>query len=219
MTNKSENFQRISGEDSVNPTEKEAFAEMQRRVDLEKNEVSGNDQSLSETVELIIETLPEEKQRDVIRRIYLEGEKSVDVAKSLGLSQSRIHQIERKALMMLRHPRRMEILKGIELGSRSKDSYDNILHNILIEYIYSPEVGKNKKLEKALRKIDFYTWATVTGIGLDKLDSLTFNQICDDIKNVLDKIEYNEKDIIELQKISKRLNLELEKKRKQQKIV
>lgn len=200
-----ENSEPISKKDMISEEEKGAFTEMQRQIELGKSDIS-EDLISAEEVEKIIESLPEDKQKDVIRRIHLNGEKNIDVAKSLGLGQSRIHQIEMKALRLLRHPKRIQLIKEIELKSRSKDNYPEVLHSILRKYLYSL---KNKKLEKVLREIDFLTWGATNRKGFDELDSLTFNQICDDLKNILDKKDYNEQDIEKLQNISKKIKREL----------
>ncbi len=197
----------ISSGDIISHKEKEAYLEMQRRVDLEKNEIS-EDPQMSDDIEKIIETLPDERQKEIVRRVYLLKEKQVDVARQLKISPSRARQIGMKAMRLLRHPERIKALNGLDLKSRSGDRYHNLLSELISNYLYKSKVESDKMVDTVLRQIYYLTWGNDKRY-LNKLDSVTFNQICDELKTILEKDSYSEQDVIRLRNVKKRLGDEI----------
>ena len=68
---------------------------------------------------------------------------------------------------------------------------------------------ENEKIKKILYKIDAFTW--IKRGRLRKLNSSVFNEICDEIKAIVSKEKYNDKDILALNRIVKRLEQEVDK--------
>ena len=195
----------ISKEDAVSQAEKRAFVEMQRQIETTKDAIS-EDPHLQKEIQEMIESLPKEQERDVIRQIFFEGKNYAEVGRTLKLSGERIRGIEAVALRKLRHPKMEKYTEGVEL---TNDSYRDRLSQIL-PLNYS-KVTENKEIEKILRKIDYFTWGGEIRLRLNKLDSLIFNEICDEIKAIVSKEKYTEKDVVALKAIAKRLDQDVKK--------
>jgi|SRR3989344_3962284 len=193
--------------DIVSEAEKNAFTEMHHDIEMEKNNIF-EDPHVQRELDEMIESLPGEKEKEVIRGRFFRGETLEAVGKKLGLSKDRIRQIEAGALRLLRHPVRMTYVEGVELENRDKYSYGQRLNKILP--MYDARAEKNRKMKNILHKIDYFTWGPRQE-HLSELDSLTFNQICDEIKAIVTKKEYNDHDVSALEKISDRLEKEIEK--------
>lgn len=97
----------MAKEDAVSDEEKEAFMEMQRHIELRKSELS-EDQFLPGELEKMIESLPNERLKKIIRVRYLEGLTAEQARIKLKMSKKEFKQDEHKALRMLRHPSRLE---------------------------------------------------------------------------------------------------------------
>jgi RNA polymerase sigma factor (sigma-70 family) len=61
------------------------------------------------------------RHESIIRRKFFQGDTSEDIAKDWGISRSRVHQMEAKALRMLRHPSRSKLLEDINEEGASYD--------------------------------------------------------------------------------------------------
>lgn len=81
------------------------------RNPIEQAELGIYIEQLSKALDLAINDLPE-KQRDCIRRHYLNGESQVDIAKDYGVSKQRIKQILNVGLDRLRGKGLEEFLTG-----------------------------------------------------------------------------------------------------------
>lgn len=200
----------ILEKDVTPPHGRKAFIEMSRRNELDESDIA-KDPQLAEDLEKIIETLPTERQKEVVRQYYFQGKKSTEIAEDLGISPSRMHQIERKARRLLRQPDRMKHLEGFELLTLSRDRYYHVLGELINNCINDPKIKKNKEIRKILRTIDYFSWASPHKDYLCKLDSSVFNQIFDAMKEIIDKEEYDDQDIAGLKNIAERLKQEIEK--------
>jgi RNA polymerase sigma factor (sigma-70 family) len=74
----------------------------------------------SEKISKVLLTLTP-RHESIIRRKFFEGDTSEDIAKDWGISRSRVHQMEAKALRILRHPRNSKLLKDINEEGASYD--------------------------------------------------------------------------------------------------
>lgn len=204
-----EKLEPISEDDTTSEEEKMAFTEMLRRVELGRDVIS-EDPQLSAELEKMIDSLPDERGREIIRRRFFRNETWKKIAEDFGLSSARVRQIGVRALRQLRHPKRMKYVEGVELQSLDKDRYHDILNKILRGYRYDTRVEKNKKMQRILRGIDTFIWGPGKN-NMHKLDSLTFNRLCDEIKGILNKKEYSDQDIADLENTAKKLDREVGK--------
>ncbi|MEO8637577.1 MAG: sigma factor-like helix-turn-helix DNA-binding protein [Candidatus Taylorbacteria bacterium] len=202
-----EKFERIKKEDAVSATEREAFVEMLQDAELGKK-FTPSDPQLRDDIEQLIETLPDERSKEIIRRRFLQGETLEEIGEHFAVGPSRIQQIVAKSIRLLRHPKRMLYIPPVELESRDRDTYSERLHRILQQY--PPQFEKNKKVREILHKLDSFTWGDKRE-KLGQLDSLTFNQICDDLNALISKENFAGKDVITLKTISEKLALEIAK--------
>lgn len=201
-----EKFESISKKDAVSEQEKEAFIEMQRIIELGKDNIS-EDPQLEKEIEEMIETLLTEREKIVIRGIFLKGKSLGEIGKSLEVSPERIRQIEVSALQKLRRPEAKNYVKGFELKARGND-FDLRLKSVYVQnYLKAKE---NIKMEEVFRKILFLTRGS-RGEKLCKLDSLIFNKIKKEIDAITAKNEYNNQDAQSLEEIVERLKLEMKK--------
>ena len=118
----------------------ELWTEKQRGMALESNsrEVSMSEDAVAQlasgngTEQMVQKVLTSEKiskvlltltprHESIIRRKFFEGDTSADIAKDWGISRSRVHQMEAKALRILRHPRNSKLLKDINEEGASYD--------------------------------------------------------------------------------------------------
>lgn len=95
-----EKFERISDEDQVPLEEKLAFKEMHKQIELEKDDT--NDLS-PEEIEQLMGSLRTERQKEIAKKILIEGKSQTEIGKELGLSRKRIHQIEKSIRWQLSH--------------------------------------------------------------------------------------------------------------------
>jgi RNA polymerase sigma factor (sigma-70 family) len=118
----------------------ELWTEKQRGMALESNsrEVSMSEDAVAQLVsgngteQMVQEVLTSEKiskvlltltprHESIIRRKFFEGDTTENIAKDWGISRGRVHQIEAKALRILKHPRNSKLLKDIYEEGASYD--------------------------------------------------------------------------------------------------
>ena len=116
----------------------ELWTEKQRGMALESNsrEVSMSEDAVAQlasgngTEQMVQEVLTSEKiskvlltltprHESIIRRKFFEGDTTENIAKDWGISRGRVHQIEAKALRILKHPRNSKLLKDIDAEGAS----------------------------------------------------------------------------------------------------
>ena len=156
----------------------------------------------------MIETLLNAQEKEVIRKLFFEDKSLVEIGKEIGLSPTRIRTIKEVALRKLRHSKSLKYTERVELNSRDKTTYEDRLSSI-VNIIYTSKVEENEKIKKILYKIDAFTW--IKRGRLSKLNFSVFNGICDEIKAIVSKEKYNDKDILALNRIVKRLEQEVDK--------
>lgn len=200
-----EGFKPILESDAASATERRAFLEMLSDIELGKNDIS-EDTQLHLEIEKMVETLPTEMEKEVIRKRFFRKETLEQIGKDLGVSRERVRGIESIALRHLRHPSRIKYVEGVELKSLSKDTYHSRLYNIICQYRHKTE--NNKRLKESLDKISYFTWTKRD--EMRRLNSLTFNQICEEISNILKKDKYTKQDIATMDRLAEKIRLELE---------
>ena len=156
----------------------------------------------------MIETLLNAQEKEVIRKLFFEDKNLVEIGKEIGLSPTPISTIKEVALRKLRHSKSLKYTERVELNSRDKTTYEDRLSSI-VNIIYTSKVEENEKIKNILYKIDAFTW--IKRGRLRKLNSSVFNEICDEIKAIVSKEKYNDKDILALNRIVKRLEQEVDK--------
>lgn len=186
--------------DKVPEAQKEAFEEMLSDIDLTKNKIS-EDPQLRLEIEKMIETLPTEKEKDVIRRRFFGGETLKEIGESYGVGLEPIRKQEARALRHLRNPGRLKFIEDVRLENRDKVTYSQRLYN-LINRFRNEERGK-----EAFDLLNEFGGFLYGGLekGINKLDSQFFNQVFDDVKKVCSSKNVN---IVELRAIFERLKKE-----------
>ncbi len=205
-----EKFERISDEDKVPEQEKESFAEMQRLLETDKSEIS-DDPMLVQEIEKMIDSLPNDREKEIIRRRYFGGETFDSIGQSFGLSGNRIREIEVVAMKRLRRPKMRAYVEGVDLVNRSKSEYNEILGKLISDYMDKPQVRDNTEVKKILQRI--YTrltsYSSYWPAGLYRLDSVKFNETCDLLKKILNKEIYTNLDIDDLNNFETKLHEEV----------
>ena len=194
----------ISAEDAVPEEDKTAFSEMLRQIELGKDNISEGPQ-LFEELEKKIEALLNEKEREIIKKRFLEGKSYAETAKESGMTPSQVGKIQARALEKLRIGSKI-YREGLEVETGL--TYRNRLMDIFSEYKNSPKIIKNKKIQSTFWQIQSLIGGTSED-HFSKLDAITFNYFCDDIKRVLDKKEYSDQDTMELESFRDRLKDEI----------
>jgi len=200
-------FEPISREDRISREEKEAFAEMQRRNELDDNPAIEDAQQEMD-VESMLKAMLTEQERSVIKKRFFEDKTLEEAGEDLGISGENVRQRQNSVFMKLRSLRGSKYLKDLELFSRGKDGYRFILEKILDQN--RSKMEENEAMKGIFYKLYFLSWGPLRE-KLRKLDSLTFNQACDEIKKIVSKDEYSEADVASLNEIYERLKQILER--------
>ncbi|MDD4900543.1 MAG: sigma factor-like helix-turn-helix DNA-binding protein [Patescibacteria group bacterium] len=201
-----EEIEPIKREDRVSEKEKEAFREMQRRAKLDRRDVS-EDSLLREELEIMIETLSSEKEKEVIRRRFFLGETPEEIAKDIGTNKGRILEIEARVLRKLRHPKRWSMLE--DEYERDRYRYSYILSLVNDQYHDYSKFKQNEEMGELLdrfRKAMSYLYTD----NKCNLDSTILNNIFDKVEAILNKFKYNKgkysnQDVNDLKNIVERL--------------
>lgn len=84
------------------------------------------DEELEQTVQFVINSL-EYRDRDIIVGRFFDNKTLKELSEEFGITQSRVAQLENKALRRLRHPKRARILV---LGKRESENRDTRIKEI-----------------------------------------------------------------------------------------
>lgn len=196
----------ISRQDAVSPQEKSAFTEMQRQAELEKDEIFKDPLAIEE-IKTLIETLPNEREKEVVRRKFFEGETYDKIGESFGIGGARTQQIYFKALKRLKQPStKMQDLRFFRSGN---DMQPRTLKEFIGRSINLHRFKKNSEIRKVLHEI----WgnAMVSGSHISQLDHQTFDEIYDELKSIVGKKEFTPKDLADLKGVAERLEQKKEK--------
>lgn len=194
-----EEFERISSEDKVTKPEKDAFSEMQRDIKLRQRDISEDIQQRSDIEEALAD-LPNERQREVIRRRFLEGETRKEVARVWGVTTSAVRQMEERALRVLKNfSRRYSYQRGFEPEEGMFDNKTRLLH--LFQLLYKIKARKNPQLKEAIEGFYRSIGTSVKEEYLASLDLGTFNVLYEKIRSIMSKKQTGEADVAALNKV------------------
>lgn len=192
----------ISKGDAVPNKEKAAFIEMQRRIELEKDEIFRDPIAIKE-IEELIETLQNEREKEVVRQRFFEEKTFKEIGERFGISASRTKKIYDNVLKRLKQPsKKMQDLRVFK-SRQVENMQPRILKEFIGRSIDLPRFKKNLEIKKVLHEI----WgnAMVSGSHISQLDPQTFNEIYDEIKSIVGKKEFTYGDLADLKSIAERL--------------
>lgn len=169
------------------------------------------DEELEQTVEFVINSL-EYRDRDIIVGRFFNNKTLKELSEEFGITQSRVAQLENKALRRLRHPKRARILVLGKNKSDIRDKRINEMQNQLNEYETRIDEIKNElKLKKEeLERIDRTVYHQ--DIEVLNLSVRAYNYLKRYGINKISDIKANEGELVKIRGLTRKLIDEISQK-------